>query len=109
MITPRDTRLVRVPDLQTMHAVVGGIATEGDPLDAATRAVLVPTHGAGESFRRTLETLLLERGSHDACVLPALLTRTDLYARLHESLPDLPRQLTEFEREVLFRRAAPSA
>jgi PD-(D/E)XK nuclease superfamily len=106
VITPRATRLVRVPDLQTMHAIVGGIAMEGDPLDAATRAVLVPTRGAGEAFRRTLETLLLERLPHGAFVLPAFLTRDDLYGRLHESLPDLPRQLTEFEREVLFRRAA---
>ncbi len=106
MITPRDTRLVRVPDLQTMHAVVASIATEGDPLEASKRAVIMPTRGAGESFRRTLETRLLERGGGDVCVLPALLTRSDLYIRLHDSIPDAPRQLTEFEREVLFRRAA---
>jgi hypothetical protein len=106
VITPRDTRLVRVPDLQTMHAVVAGIATEGDPLAASKRAVVVPTRGAGEFFRRTLETLLLERGSQRVCVLPAFLTRGDLYARLHDRLPGLPRLLTEFEREVLFRRAA---
>jgi hypothetical protein len=106
VITPRDTRLVRVPDLQTMHAVVAGIAMEGDPLDASKRAVIVPTRGAGESFRRTLETRLLDRGGRGVCVLPAFLTRSDLYIRLHDSVPDAPRQLTEFEREVLFRRAA---
>ena len=42
-------------------------------------------------------------------VMPELLTRQDLYARLHEHLADGPRLLTEFEREVLLRLAADDA
>lgn len=116
MITPRSTRLVRVPDLHGMHAAVRQLAAGCDPLDARHHAVLVPTRGAGEALRRTLESLLLGVGpppdhaiarSRDrVCVLPDLLTRGDLYSRLYQALPEAPPLLSEFEREALFRRAA---
>ena len=38
-----------------------------------------------------------------------LLTRDELYARLHEQLPSAPPMLTAFEREVLLTRAASTA
>ena len=106
MITPRVTRLVRVPDLRALHAAVADLVAGPDPLDARIHAVLLPTRSAGESLRSTLEMRWLERAGHSVCVLPDLLTRADLYRRLHESLPGAPAMLTEFEREVLFRRAA---
>ena len=41
-----------------------------------------------------------------AAVLPDILTRGDLYQRLHQHAADAPPLLSEFEREVLVRRAA---
>ncbi len=103
MITPRATRLVRVPDLRAMHAAVaGGLAR---PADRPYQAVIVPSRGAAEELRRTLETLMLSPAS-PALALPDIVTRAELYGRLHDRLPDAPPLLSEFEREVILRRAA---
>ena len=103
MITPRITRLVRVPDLRAMHQAIAERACRVP--DARACAVLVPSRGAAESLRRTLETLQLTAAS-PALLLPDLITRSELYAKLHERLPGVPPMLTDFEREVIFRRAA---
>ena len=105
MITPRITRLVRVPDLQSMHAFVARCAGTAA---ARSCAVIVPTRGAAEALRRTIEDLSL-RDAASAVILPDLVTRTELYQRLHASLPEASPQLTEFEREVIFRRASQDA
>ena len=105
MITPRTTRLLRVPDLQSMHRVLADLVVCADPLAVRAQAVIVPTRSAGVSLRRTLENLVL-RGGQQVLVLPEILTRGDLYDRLYEAVPDAPPLLSEFEREVLFRRAA---
>jgi hypothetical protein len=73
--------------------------------DARACAVLVPSRGAAEALRRTLENILLSAAS-PALLLPDLITRAELYQKLHERLPGAPPILTEFEREVIFRRAA---
>ena len=39
-------------------------------------------------------------------LIPDLVTRDELYQRLHAQRSDLPRRLSEFEREVIFRRSA---
>ena len=106
MIIPRTTRLVRVADLQSMHAATAALVGGRDPFAARDQVVLVPTRSAAEALRRTLEWLLLERSDRAVCVLPELLTRADLYVRLHAELPGAPPLLTEFDREVIFRRAA---
>ena len=105
MITPRSTRLLRVPDLQTLHRVLAELAVSADPLAARAQVILVPTRGAGATLRRTLEGLLLH-DAREALILPEILTRSDLYDRLYECVPDRPPRLSEFDREVLFRRAA---
>ena len=102
MITPRITRLVRVPDLQSMHAFV---ACSAGTADARSRAVIVPTRGAAEALRRTIEDLRVTTPG-SAIVLPDLVTRAEFYQRLHASVPGLPPHLTEFDREVIFRKAA---
>ena len=104
MITPRITRLVRVADLRSMHAFV---ARSTGALEARATAVIVPTRGAAEALRRTLEDRCLAHAQ--AIVLPDLITRAEFYARLHARLPAAPPQLTEFERDVMFRRAAEDA
>ena len=105
MITPRITRLVRVADLQSMHALV---ASSTGTADARACAVIVPTRGAAEALRRTVEDLCLI-GATQAVILPELVTRAEFYRLLHASLPGAPALLTEFEREVIFRRAAQDA
>jgi RecB family exonuclease len=89
-----------------MHRAVDACSSCANPLDARGIAVIVPTRGAGESLRRTLETLRFEKTGPAVFVAPAILTRGDLYARLHEHLPAAPPLLSEFDREVLFRRSA---
>lgn len=107
MITPRTTRLVRVPDLQAMHqALADCIADATRPL-----AIVVPTSGAVEALGRTLEHHLACAESKGFTRQAAfeLLTRDELYVRLHARLPSAPPMLTAFEREVLLTRAADAA
>lgn len=107
MITPRTTRLIRVPDLQAMHQALADCAAAA----MAPVAIVVPTAGAAEALARTLEHRLTPAGSHGAATRAAfeLLTRDDLYERLHARLPSAPPLLTAFEREVLLIRAADAA
>ena len=101
MITPRITRLVRVPDLQGMQAYLARCL---DPSDARSVAIMVPSRSAAEVLRETIETRCLADSA--AVLLPDLVTRDELYERLHARCLDAPRRLTDFEREIIFRRAA---
>lgn len=98
-----------------MHRAIA--ARVGGGTAARACAIIVPTRGAGEELRRTLENLLLLdpglSGSDvpaatpsKAAIFPDLLTRADFYVRLHERLNGLRPLLTDFEREVILRRAA---
>jgi RecB family exonuclease len=107
VITPRATRLVRVPDVRAMRAAIARLAPAAD-ISARRIAVVVPTRSAAAELRRSLETAALAGGG-DVVVLPDFVTRTDLYQRLHGALRDAPALLTEQEREVLLRRAAREA
>ncbi|MBA3885942.1 MAG: PD-(D/E)XK nuclease family protein [Acidobacteria bacterium] len=117
MITPRSTRLLRVPDLQARHEAIFQLVapppadTDLSRRDAALRvrdtAIIVSTRGAAEELRRTIEKRVLADDA--AIVLPDCLTRADFYLQAHQRAPGLPRRLTDFEREVLFRRAAHEA
>ncbi len=78
-----------------MHRAVAGVAGRG-------AAVLVPTAAAGSALRQTLERLDAGRGAD-------LLTRDELYVRLHAGLGGAPAMLSAFEREVLLSRAAQAA
>src|SRR5688572_32737348 len=89
-----------------MHRALDVCTSSVDPLAARRIAVIVPTRGAGESLRRTLEALRFDTAGRSVFVAPEILTRADLYARLHEHLPGAPPMLSEFEREVLFKRLA---
>ncbi|OFW05699.1 MAG: hypothetical protein A3H96_11630 [Acidobacteria bacterium RIFCSPLOWO2_02_FULL_67_36] len=91
---------MRVPDLHAMHAAVAGLAT-AEPPSARSCAVIVPTRGAAEELRRTIEDRQLS-ADVPVVVLPDLLTRAELYDRLAEGRA----RLSQFDREVIFRRAA---
>ena len=99
MITPRVTRLLRVPGLQVMHRV---LATHVDPPagvpESSAQAIIVPTAGAREALTRTLASSGFE-----------IITRDELYVRLHAALSDAPPMLSAFEREVMLARAAQRA
>ena len=64
MITPRTTRLVRAPDLRAVHHTLA-TCVQG-VLDARATLVIVPTRGAGEALRATIEALLLRSGTMPA-------------------------------------------
>jgi RecB family exonuclease len=103
VITPRATRLVRVPDFKAMREAIAHLAcTPG--LSARRTAVLVPTRGAAEELRVSLENRLAPDAP--ALLLPDLLTRSELYQRFHAAMPGAPRLLTDAEREVILRSAA---
>jgi RecB family exonuclease len=105
VITPRITRLLRVPDLQAMHRV---LATRVDPpasvSKSSTEAIVVPTSGAREALTRTLARSAVVSGSSPTS--RDIVTRDELYARLHAALANAPAMLSAFEREVLLGRAA---
>ena len=107
MITPRVTRLVRVPDLAAMRAAIARRAS-GSDLSVRRTAVVVPTRGAGDALRRSIESRAL-RLQGDAVLVADIVTRGDLYHRLHGSLPGAPPLLTDVEREVMLRKAARDA
>lgn len=103
MITPRRTRLVRVPDLHAFRSAIVGLAITSDLDLARATAVVVPTRGAARQLRRTGEN-----GPRAAFVLPDLVTRDELYARLHARLEEPPRRLNACERDVILDAAARS-
>ena len=100
MITPRITRLVRVPDLQGLQAFITRCL---ETADARATAVIVPSRSAAEALRDTIETRCLT-GESQAVMLPDLITRDELYERLRARLAPVPGRLTDYEREVIFRR-----
>ena len=94
MITPRRTRLVRVPDLHAFRHAISGLSRAGVAERLASRIVLVPTRGAALQLRRTI-------GSE----APALATREELYDLLHARLDGPHARLTAYERDVMVRSA----
>ena len=99
MITPRRTRLVRVPDLHRFRQTLVGLSFAGDPWQHASSVVLVPTMGAARQLRATL-------GDRPA---PELVTRDEFYALLHDRLDDPPPRLTAYDRDVMVQSAAREA
>ena len=99
MITPRTTRLVRVPDLRAFRGAVADLACEGTPFDVGDRLVVVPTHAAAAHLIRSIEQRPAASGT--AIALPALITPGELTSRLAERLPGVPSLLTAGEREAL--------
>ena len=90
-----------------MRAAIARLSTAGT-VAARRIAVVVPSRGAAGELRRSLENALLSTGDA-AVLLPDLVTRAELYQRLHATLPAAPRMLSAPEREVLLRRAARAA
>src|SRR5581483_4499822 len=86
VITPRRTRLVRVPDLQAFRTALGSAAGGLRHADA----VVVPTRAAARMFG-------------------AGVTRDELYDAFRQRLADPPHWLTAIERDVIAPAAARAA
>jgi RecB family exonuclease len=98
-VSPRTTRLVRVPDLHTFRQTMVDLSCGGTPLDARDRLVVVPTQAAAAHLLRTIEDRRLAPGG--ALALPDFITRDELIARLADRLPGHGGRLSDPEREVL--------
>lgn len=101
---PQRRRLIRVPDLAAFRRTLAAGAIDGDPAAIRRRALILPSRGAVELLRRSIEDDQLS-GAGRAVVLPSMFTREDWLVDLHASLPQAPRLLSRVEREVLFERA----
>ena len=108
MITPRQTRLYRVPDLRSFQRTIRRLVHHADVWRARSCAVIVPSSAAADQLRRTLENhdLQTKSSSDRALWLPQILTRSGWYDAMHSRLPAPPRRLGELEREVLLNAAA---
>lgn len=105
MITPRQTRLVRVPHLAGFRAALTDAIGALDPVSAADTFVIVPTRAAGEQLRRTVEDRLISK-DRPAIAWPGVGPRPDFYRNLASRLSEAAEVLSPFDREVLLGRVA---
>ncbi len=82
-MSPRTTRLVRAADLRSFRNALVALATDGSPLDARDRLVIVPTRAASLHLMRTIEDRMSARS---AVILPDFITRAELHERLFERI-----------------------
>jgi len=104
LITPRQTRLIRVEDLHAFRDVLSRLCLSDEAAAMRPTVVIVPTRGAARQLGRTFEDRRT-RGSP----LPDIVTREEFYELLHRQHADLPRCLTPYERDVLIAAAADAA
>lgn len=105
MITPRRTRLVRVPDLHVFRHTIVTLCTRA----SAAPVVLVPTSGAADHLRRTIDRAVGGEPQAPAAGARQIVTREGFYELLHARLPGAPRRLTALERDSLAQAAAHAA
>ena len=111
MITPRQTRLYRVPDLRSFQRTIRRLLSHSDVRYVRRSAAIVPSAAAADQLRRTLENhhLQSQSSADRALWLPQILTRSGWYDAMHAGLPVPPRRLSALEREVLLNAAARDA
>src|SRR5688572_14950306 len=98
-MTPRRTRLVRVPDLHAFRHAIVGLSLADGPERLPSRVVLVPNNGAARQLRRTMRS----------GAMPMLATREEFYDSLHARLDTPPRRLTAYDRDAMVQAAAREA
>lgn len=100
MITPRRTRLVRVRDLHGFRDAIAAASS-------SSSLVVVTTAGAAKQVRRLVAQRRTDGvGPPDP---PELVTRDDMYDRLHARLHDPPPRLSACERDLMAQAAAREA
>ena len=100
MITPRRTRLVRVPDLQAFRARHRWTLRRGRPRTAAV------AHRPRADRRRGPPAPANDWAAEP---MPTLATREEFYDVLHARLDSPPRRLTAYDRDVMVQSAARDA
>lgn len=103
MIDPRRTRLLRTSDVRGFRQALVALATEGAPLDARDRLLIVPTRAAGLLLTRGIEAAAVGAAgtSAAAVILPDVATSATLVSCLAERLPMARPALDAAAREVL--------
>jgi RecB family exonuclease len=94
VITPRRTQLVRVPELHAFRQII--VSLVQDTLNPESVLVVVPTRGAARQLQGALARA-------------DVVTRDELYDRLHDRLTNPPRRLSALERDVIAQAAARAA
>lgn len=103
MITPRRTRIIRVPDLRAFRSAIARSFLELEGSDSRAGLIVVPTHAAARVLRRTIESSTERARTGLSCV-----TRERLYEDLARRAGEA-RLLTALEREALAQAAAVEA
>jgi RecB family exonuclease len=117
VISPRRTRLLRVRNLHDFRGAIAFLAQrecqEAPGLEVPTRdnqqqpwpsrLLVVPNTAAARQLARSLRS---RKVSTDRIASADLVTREDLYERLHARLPRPPRRLSSYERDVLAQTSA---
>lgn len=107
LITSRQTRLFKTPDLATFHRTIATCLGDEAPWARRDTVVLVASRAARQQLRWTLEEGLADTGA--AIVLPRMLTRDEFHGELHRRLHSPPRLLSPIERLVCGRAASETA
>jgi RecB family exonuclease len=102
VITPRETRLVRVRDLHAFRDAIVTLAASRPLFPECL--VIVPNIGAARQLWS-----VIQRGGDDGSGGLGLVTRDELYDRLHGRLVNPLPRLTPYERDVLVQAAAREA
>lgn len=105
MITPRQTRLLRAPDLAAFRTTIADWILSLTLDEADSAFVVVPTRAAGEQLRRAVEDRGLS-AARPAVVWPSLGSRQDFYGELAARLRPAAITLTPTEREVILSATA---
>lgn len=108
MITPRTTRLHRVPSLGRLRAVLFDLVPARDSASTRPTAVLVPTRSAAALLVRAFADRHRPAGDPPA-VAPDVLTRREWYDAQHRRAGAAPPLLSPYERDVLVQAAAHEA
>jgi RecB family exonuclease len=104
VITPRRTRLFRVPDLTAFRTTLTNWIQSTPPHETGDCCIVVATRAAAEHLRRSVERQTVLTGG--AIAWPVLVTRRELYEELAARLKSPPPLLSAFEREVLLSSVA---
>jgi len=99
VITPRTTRLIRATNLDAFRRAVTALASDGAPLDARDRLVVVPTRAAAALLMSALERQSLTGPA--AILHPEFITSRELPARFAERAAPLLMASRPEAREIL--------
>jgi RecB family exonuclease len=104
VITPRQTRLVRVPDLHVFRRAIPALCAQGP--SGTSRAIVVPTRAAAVFVASGFSRTFVQPPAPSPGIV---VTRDQLYDELHARLPQPPPRLSAFERDALAQAAARQA